>query len=145
MQWTGEQNNYLIDTNIWLERLLDQEKSETVREFLNVVPSTELNISDFSLHSVGVILSRFKKLDVLDSFISDLFINAQIKQLSLLPLDFIDIIANIENYNLDFDDAYQLTVAQKYKLTIVTFDKDFNPKGIDNKSPEEILNIIRHQ
>lgn len=145
MQWTGEHNNYLIDTNIWLERLLDQEKSETVRGFLNVVPSTELNISDFSLHSVSVILSRFKKLDVLDSFISDLFINAQIKQLSLLPLDFIDVIANIEEYNLDFDDAYQLTVAQKYKLTIVTFDKDFNPKGIDNKSPEEVLNIIKNQ
>jgi len=56
-----------------------------------------------------------------------------------------DIIANIEKFNLDFDDAYQLTVAQKYKLIIVTFDKDFKPKGIDNKSPEEVLNIIKNQ
>jgi predicted nucleic acid-binding protein len=124
---------------------LDQEKSETVREFFNVVPSEKLNISDFSLHSIGVILSRFKKPDILASFISDLFINAQINQLSLLPVDFMDIIANIEKFNLDFDDAYQLTVAQKYKLTIVTFDKDFKPKGIDNKSPEEVLNIIKNQ
>jgi len=28
---------YLVDTNIWLERLLDQEKSDEVGEFLSAV------------------------------------------------------------------------------------------------------------
>jgi predicted nucleic acid-binding protein len=45
---------YLVDTNIWLERLLDQDKSESVRKFLDIVPSERLFISDFSFHSIGV-------------------------------------------------------------------------------------------
>lgn len=49
---------YLVDTNIWLERLLDQEKSEEVGRFLAKTPTNRLIISDFSLHSIGVILDR---------------------------------------------------------------------------------------
>ena len=66
---------YLVDTNVWLERLLDQEKS--------------------------IIASKF--------------------------------------FKLDFDDSYQFSVAQKYDLTIVSFDKDFNAKGIKKQTPDEIV------
>lgn len=130
---------YLVDTNIWLERLLDQNKSDTVSKFLDTIPLDQIYISDFALHSVGVILSRLNKLDVLDKFVNDLFFNGLIEQLSLDPHDFIDLISNIEKYKLDFDDAYQLTISQKYDMTIVTFDKDFNIKGINKMSPENIL------
>lgn len=44
---------YLVDTNIWLERLLDQTRSDEVRQFLDATPSEHLFISDFSLHSIG--------------------------------------------------------------------------------------------
>ena len=64
---------YLVDTNVWLERLLDQE------------------------------------------------------------------ISNIQKYKLDFDDSYQFSIAQKYELTIVTFDKDFDVKGIKKNTPDEII------
>ena len=130
---------YLVDTNIWLERLLDQDKSDIVSKFLDTVPLDQIFISDFALHSIGVIMSRLKKLDILDKFVNDLFFNGLIEQLSLDPHDFIDIISNIEKYKLDFDDAYQLTISLKYDMTVVTFDKDFNIKGINKKSPEEIL------
>lgn len=130
---------YLVDTNIWLERLLDQDKSEIVSKFLDTVPLDQIFISDFALHSIGVIMSRLKKLDVLDTFVNDLFFNGLIEQLSLDPNDFVNIISNIENYKLDFDDAYQLTVSQKYEMTIVTFDKDFNIEGIDKMTPDEII------
>ena len=30
---------YLVDTNIWLERLLEQERSEEVAKFLNSIPT----------------------------------------------------------------------------------------------------------
>jgi uncharacterized protein len=130
---------YLVDTNIWLERLLDQEKSDVVSKFLDTIPIDQIFISDFSLHSVGVIMSRLKKLDVLRVFVSDLFFNGLIEQISLEPHDFDDIISNIERFKLDFDDAYQLTVSQKYDLTIVTFDKDFNVKGMNKMTPEDIL------
>jgi uncharacterized protein len=130
---------YLIDSNIWLERLLDQDKSDIVSEFLDTVPLDQIFISDFALHSIGVIMSRQNKLDILDKFVNDLFFNGCIDQISLEPRNFPDIISNIKRYKLDFDDANQLTVALKYDMTIVTFDKDFNIQGINKKSPEEIL------
>jgi len=130
---------YLVDTNIWLERLLDQEKSEVVSQFLEQIPLSDLFVSDFTIHSIGVILSRYKKFGVLSEFLDDLFVNGQIGQLSLNPNELIQVIPNIQEFNLDFDDAYQLSVSQKYDLVIVTFDKDFNTKGIRKNTPEEII------
>jgi len=131
--------SYLVDTNIWLERLLEQEKSEIAARFLNLTPPQNLFISDFSLHSIGLILSKLGRSEILEQFIKDLFIDAQIELLTTEPLDLLDVSSNIRTYELDFDDAYQLTVAHKYELTIVTFDKDFNVPGIRKKSPEEAL------
>jgi hypothetical protein len=130
---------YLVDTNVWLERLLDQEKSEIASRFFSLISIEDLFVSDFSIHSIGVILSRLKKFEVFEKFIDDLFVNGQIEQLSLDPNDLLDVISNIQKFNLDFDDAYQLSVSQKYDLVIVTFDKDFNTKGIRKNTPEEII------
>jgi predicted nucleic acid-binding protein len=86
---------YLVDTNIWLERLLDQEKSIVVSQFLEKIPLNDLFVSDFTIHSIGVILSRFKKFDVFSGFLDDLFINGKIVQLSLNPNELIPLISNI--------------------------------------------------
>ena len=131
---------YLVDTNIWLELLLNQEKSEVVSEFLTFIPPTQLFVSDFAIHSIGVILSRLKKLDALSLFLNDLFINGQIEQISLEPLDLIDVTNNIKKFNLDFDDSYQFTVAEKFAMTLVTFDKDFKVVGLKKKTPQDIIN-----
>ena len=130
---------YLVDTNIWLERLLDQEKSDIVSKLFDLVPTDELFVSDFSMHSIGVILSRLKRYDVFERFIDDLFINGQIESLTLDTMDLLDVVGNIQKYNLDFDDSYQFSVAQKYDLTILTFDKDFDIKGIRKNTPEEVI------
>ena len=134
-----EKVRYLVDTNVWLERLLDQDKSEIVSRFLDTIPLDDLFVSDFAIHSIGVILSRYKKLSLFEKFLSDLFVNGQIEQLSLNSSDLLDVISNMQEFNLDFDDAYQLTVSQKYDLTIVTFDKDFDVKGIRKNTPDEII------
>ena len=86
-------------------------------------------------------MSRLKKLDVLDKFVNDLFFNGLIEQISLDPNDFVDIISNIEKFKLDFDDAYQLTTSQKYDLTIVRFDNDFNIEGVNKMTPEDIIEM----
>ncbi len=132
---------YLVDTNVWLERLLDQEKSVIASQFFDLVPTDSLFVSDFSIHSIGVILSRLKKYDTFEVFVDDLFISGQIELLSLDTSDLLEVIANIQKYKLDFDDSYQFSVAQKYDLTIVTFDKDFNRKEIKKKTPDEIVKI----
>jgi uncharacterized protein len=130
---------YLVDTNVWLERLLNQEKSVIASQFFDLIPTDLLFISDFSIHSIGVILTRLKKFDIFEKFVKDLFINGQIELLSLDSFDLLDVNHNIQKFNLDFDDSYQLSVAQKYDLTIVTFDKDFNIKGIRKKTPDDIV------
>jgi predicted nucleic acid-binding protein len=133
---------YLVDTNVWLERLLDQDKSEVTSKFLDLIPIDKIFISDFATHSIGVILSRLKKFDVLERFIVDLFINGQIEQLSLDGENILDVVSNMQKFRLDFDDSYQYTVALKYDLIVVTFDKDFNLKGIRKNSPDEIIGKI---
>jgi len=62
-----------------------------------------------------------------------------LEQLHLDTIDLLDVITNIQKYNLDFDDSYQFSIAQKYDLTIITFDKDFNVKGIKKNTPGEIV------
>jgi predicted nucleic acid-binding protein len=130
---------YLVDTNIWLERLLDQEKSEVISQFLDIIPLHDLFVSDFSIHSIGVILSRYKKFLVFSKFLDDLFVNGQIGQLSLNPHELMQVISNMQEFNLDFDDVYQLSVSQKYDLVIVTFDRDFNSKEIQKTTPEQLI------
>jgi predicted nucleic acid-binding protein len=48
---------YFIDTNVFLEILLAQDKKDICKDFLNSNVEN-LSISDFSLHSIGVILSK---------------------------------------------------------------------------------------
>jgi predicted nucleic acid-binding protein len=36
---------FLIDTNVWLERLLDQEKSKEVGELFDAIPSDSIIVS----------------------------------------------------------------------------------------------------
>lgn len=52
---------YLLDTNVWLERLLDQERSNEVGQFLDRVSSEQLFITDFAFHSIGVVLTKLNR------------------------------------------------------------------------------------
>jgi hypothetical protein len=127
--------------------MLDQEKSDVVSLFFEQISPDDIFVSDFTIHSIGVILSRdrkdiqswSKRLDLFSGFLEDLFVNAQIGQLSLIPDELMQVISNMQEYALDFDDAYQLTISQKHDLIIITFDKDFNAKGIRKSTPEEII------
>jgi uncharacterized protein len=134
---------FLVDSNIWLERLLEQDKTSIVSEFLDIIPLDSLYVSDFSIHSIGVVLTRLNKNKIFESFIEDLFINGQLEQLQLDPIDLLEVIKNMIQYGFDFDDSYQFTVASKYDLKIVTFDKDFKKKGIKRYSPEEAIRLLK--
>jgi predicted nucleic acid-binding protein len=129
---------YLVDTNIWLERLLGQEKSEIVGKFLDYVSSDHLFITDFALHSIGIILSRLNRRDAFLQFIDDLFINGSVSVVRLEEEDMQKVISVIEMFNIDFDDAYQYTAAQKNNFVIVSFDEDFDSTQLGRKTPEDI-------
>ncbi len=114
--------NLLIDTNIFLEILLNQEKKELCKDFLqeNI---DNLSISDFSLHSIGVILLRNKKEKTFSKFLKDIL--PKISILSLTKEKYIEILKFSKKYNLDFDDSYQACLSVDKNLEIITMDKDF--------------------
>ncbi len=113
---------YLLDTNIFLEILLDQEKSAECKGFLNK-NYDKILISDFSLHSIGVILFRYKKKEIFTKFIQDVV--SEIKVLNLPSSEYQIFFKDFTSYQLDFDDFYQYSVAKYYDIQIVTMDSDF--------------------
>ena len=54
----------LIDTNIFLEVLLEQVQANDAQALLATVEAHEFFISDFSLHSIGLLLFRRKQFHV---------------------------------------------------------------------------------
>jgi predicted nucleic acid-binding protein len=130
---------YLLDTNIWLERLLDQEKSEEVGRFLAHFPSEQLFITDFTFHSIGIILSRLNRSEVFLQFIRDAFIEGAVSIIHLGPEDMNTLVDVMREFQLDFDDAYQYIAAEHYGLTIVSFDSDFDRTKKGRKTTKELL------
>lgn len=129
---------YLVDTNVWLERLLDQEHSKVAEHFLAKTSTENLFITDFSLHSVAVVLSRLKQLQVLQQFVYDLFATPSVHLVTLSPNDFDRIIAVMTQYSLDFDDAYQYVAAERFGLQLVSFDHDFDRTPLRRLHPGEV-------
>jgi hypothetical protein len=133
---------YLVDTNIWLERLLDQARSEEVGEFLSQIPTEHLLMSDFSLHSIGVILTRLGQTDTLPEFVDDVFIQGGVTLISVPPANMCQLVAGINQFNLDFDDAYQYAAAKQYSATIISFDSDFDRTDAGRQTPQAILSTL---
>jgi predicted nucleic acid-binding protein len=113
---------YLIDTNIFLEILLSNPNKTNCETFLynNI---GYLNISDFSLHSIGVILSQRNKLGLYLKFIRDII--PRINVVTIPTSYYICLAQGKGTYNLDFDDAFQYCVAKYQGLNLVTQDKHF--------------------
>ena len=125
---------FLFDTNVFLEILLDQDKKEICKKLL-IDNLGNFYLSDFSLHSIGVILLKKRKLKTFDQFLKDLLPNATI--LSLPKRKYSEITSIASKYKMDFDDSYQALIAIEFELTIKTMDKDFTP--ISKFIPVEIF------
>lgn len=113
---------FLVDTNVFLEILLSQGKEQGCKKFLDSSIGN-LNITDLSLHSIGIILFKYGKEDIFEKFVED--ITPNVKLLSLPIEQYREVINVRKNLKLDFDDAYQYSIAKYYGLRVVTMDKDF--------------------
>jgi predicted nucleic acid-binding protein len=125
---------YLIDTNVFLELFLDQDKKEIAGEIFNKIERKEIKavLSGFALHSIEYILSIKERTDILRDFLYAIssFENLSIYFTSIEEdLQILDI---MDESALDFDDSNQYFVAKKFGAEIITFDKDF--RKIDDLS-----------
>jgi len=130
---------YLLDTNIFLELLLDQKGSESVRALLSSKAPDELSISDLAFHSIGIILYQKNAAHLFSDFIRDLFGEGGLAIFALGSEDMERLEHVSTTFNLDFDDAYQYVVAEKFGLVLVSFDTDFDRTDRKRILPADIL------
>ena len=117
---------FLIDTNIFLEVLLEQGKVEEAKTLLLKTKEYDFFMSDFSLHSIGLLLFYQKQHNIFQQFLKDMIFNAGMRITSLSVNDMETVIESAKRFKLDFDDAYQYVIAEKYGLAIISFDSDFD-------------------
>lgn len=112
----------LAHANILLEIFLKQKKSEICKNFLSK-NTTGLFISDFSRHSIGIVLLKSKAMDVFRKFLADTLPSIQI--LSLPANTHESLFKAAREFALDLDDAYQHVLAKNFNLKIAMMDQDF--------------------
>lgn len=117
---------FLVDTNVFLEILLDQDKKESCKRFLED-NAGNLHMTDFSLHSIGVILFRYDKDDIFQKFVQDVL--PKVRLLSLPVDSYGEVFNTRKSQKLDFDDAYQYRTAKYHGLRVATMDRDFEKTG----------------
>jgi predicted nucleic acid-binding protein len=130
---------YLLDTNIFLEYILRRSRVEEVRDFFRRANLSALHISDFSLHTIGVIYLREHKSREFLTFVHEDIIASGIRVISLTTDNFSKITEAANRFHLDFDDAYQYAVAERYGLSIVSFDKDFDRTEKGRLEPQDLF------
>ncbi|MCE7983154.1 MAG: PIN domain-containing protein [Caldilinea sp. CFX5] len=133
---------YLLDTNIWLERLLGQAQSALVGRLLATVPTEQLLMTDFTLHSIGVILNKLGYRSVLTQFAQDVLIDGGVALITLPPSAMYRVVAVMDNFGLDFDDAYQYVAAEREQAIIVSLDRDFDQTLRGRQTPAQVLATI---
>ena len=129
----------LIDTNIFLEYILRRSYVQEVKDFFLRADLSTLHVSDFSLHTLGVIYFRENKFREFLTFVDEDIIASGIRVLSLMPDDFSKITDVARRFHLDFDDAYQYAVAERDDLSIVSFDRDFDRTEKGRVVPENLF------
>ena len=131
---------YLVDTNIFLEVLLAQTRKEECEKFLSSLKTGKRKgvVTDFTLHSIIVILGNLNKLNELKIFLSSL---TAYKGLHLYHASITDQLNAVEialQQKLDMDDAIQYSAALSLKAeAIVSFDKHFNNLRTPRWEPQQ--------
>lgn len=118
----------LIDTNIFLEYLLAQEKAEECFKAIETIIDTDINavISSFSLHSIEVIMLRSGLSNKLREFLGVISEIQYIKVYNTTPEEDIEILDLMKVSKLDFDDTIQLYIAKKLNALLLTLDRHFD-------------------
>jgi predicted nucleic acid-binding protein len=129
----------LLDTNVFLEILLDQEQAASAKALLARASAHEFFLTDYPLHSVGLLLFRRKLHKVFSDFVDDVLRGAGVRIATLPPGELSAISAAATSHGLDFDDAYQYAVAKSLGLALVSFDADFDRTDLARQTPEQFL------
>ena len=116
----------LVDTNIFLEIILQQSKAADCETYLRS-HAGQYCFSSFTFHSIGVLLFKKKQVAAFEQFMKDFLPIVFVKALS--PNGYMQLPAIQTKFNLDFDDCFQYAVAEENQFQLVTMDADFEKVG----------------
>lgn len=128
---------YLVDANVWLQAIVRLSHAAEVVDLLNKTPAGLLAITDFSLHSIAMRLTRSRPDQFVD-FLDDI-IQRRVNTLHLAAAHLRSVVAAMQAHHLDFDDAMQYFTAEHYDLKLVSFDTDFDRTPRGRMTPAQAL------
>ena len=134
----------LIDTNILIEI---PKKQQNHRDCLNLLKAIKNELiqekvffTRFALHALEAIVSKFDP-----QFLKKILLMIHQEKITVFDTSIADdlmILSSMGDLGFDFDDATQYVATNRIGTYIVTFDKGFKDKGIEVKTPKEILESI---
>ncbi|RLI27884.1 PIN domain nuclease, partial [Candidatus Bathyarchaeota archaeon] len=113
----------LIDTNVFLELMLGQERADECEKFLNKVSKGEIEgvITKFTVHAVEALLNH---PDLILAFLRNVQNSLGLIVYETSLEDEMAVSMLMDKVKLDFDDALQYYVAKKLGVdAIVSYDK----------------------
>jgi predicted nucleic acid-binding protein len=122
---------YLLDTNCFIQLVRQRPEAPQVQMLLQGIPPAKLYMTDFTLHSIGVIMNRFGQVAGYSAFLTGLGIGSGFGVAHVEVSELNRVSSSCTKLGLDFDDAYQYAAAELRGLTLVSLDTDFDrtPRG----------------
>lgn len=133
---------YLVDTNIFLEIMLSQTRREDCKKLLALLRDGKAKgiVTDLSVHSIIVLMDKFKKLKELKIFLLSLTAYKGLYVYTTSIADEVKAVEAAEESELDIDDAIQYVAALSINAdSIISFDKDFDNLKIPRREPAKIM------
>mgnify|MGYP001570881982 FL=1 len=130
---------YLLDTNIFLEILLEQKRSEECEALLKGIKNSRIlfYVSSFTLHSIEVAMIRENKIELLSDFLK-FILTSKLIRLDTNTSEELQILNLAKEFELDFDDAFQFYLCRRNNLKIISFDKHFDKLTIERVEPKDV-------
>ncbi len=129
---------YLVDTNIFLEVMLSREKKGQCADFLGLLRDAKETgfVTDFSIHSIMIILEKLGKRNDLKTFLRSLTGYRGMKIYSTTVQDEILAVDICSEKKLDIEDSIQYSAALSIDAdAIVSLDQHFDGLEIPRKEP----------
>ncbi len=129
----------LVDTNIFIEVPLNQASARQARALLENPKGHESFVTDFALHSLGLLLFRQRQAEVFRQILQDIIGGVGAGVVSLTASQMVALPDVATTFKLDFDGAYPYSAALGHGLQIVSFDADFDRTSEGRLLPVDVL------
>lgn len=136
---------FLIDTNCWMQLARQRSEADQVRGLIAGVPRQSLLVTDFSVHSLGVIFIRFGMIADYEAFLNQASIGVEVRVVGV-PLEKLARVVELcMQYKLNFDDAFHYAAAELHGLKLVSLDADFDRTPNGRLTPAAALQLFKDE